>query len=121
MSNTQERQKEVVHTYYSWRGQPLIFVGKSDVPIVTMENYCKWYGIQVVFPDGRVENVHPNVLDELCGNDHFIGDHNYHPELLRRVAKHYGGHADYVSLEASAGRWAMEINEDATYLGRDDD
>lgn len=115
----EEREKQEVHTYYSWRGIPLIYVGKDVTPVVTMENYCKWYGIQVVI-DGRVENVHPNILDELCGDDHFIGDHNYHPELLRRVAKHYGGYVDGISLEAAAGRWAMEIKDDSYYCDRSD-
>lgn len=113
----QEREKTPVHIHYSWRGLPLIYVEKHDVPIVTMENYCKWYGIQVVHPDGKVENVDVDLLDKLCGSDVLMGDHNYHPILLRRVAKHYGGHVDGISLEAAGGRWKAEIED---YVGFDE-
>lgn len=99
------------HTHRSQRNIPLIYIGRHDVPIVTMENYMKWYGIYVVHPNGVVENVAPDVLDELCGDDYFIADHNYHPTLLRRVAKHFNGEVDPVSLEVALGRWKMEIED----------
>lgn len=98
--------------YLSDRGIPLLCQSPStfDKPIVTMENYCKWYGVQILFPDGRVENVDPGVYDEICDrlNACLVGDHNYHPRLLNEIAKLIGGVADDRAIEMTAGRWVCE-------------
>lgn len=80
-------------------------------PTVTMEDYMKWYGVHILHSDGRVESVSPDLLseidDKLGGG--LMGDHNYHPHLLRGIAKHIGGVVDYRAEEAVTGRWVNEI------------
>lgn len=96
------------------RGHALLWSHPGDVPIVTLEAYDKWYDMWVLFPDGHIEKVPTGVLNELMddveGNLRF--DHAFHPKLLLKVAKHYKGEADQLSLEVAAGRWAMEVNEE---------
>ena len=47
--------------YYSDRGIPLLFTDSLiSRPIITVENYLKWYGVHVVFPDGHVEPFENN-------------------------------------------------------------
>lgn len=98
--------------YLSSRGIPLLCQTPSSFgkPIVTMENYCKWYGIDILHPDGRVESADPGLLDEICDEvgHYLMGDHNYHPRLLNELAKKIGGTADYRAIEATGGRWVSE-------------
>lgn len=99
--------------YLSWRGIPLLCQSPSTFgkPIVTLENYCKWYGLEILHPDGRVESVDPGILDECCDRVEgvLMGDHNYHPRLINEVAKHIGGIACHRAVEMAGGRWVAEI------------
>ena len=41
--------------YLSERGHTLVYWSPpSEVPVLTVENYVKWYGLYLVHPDGRV-------------------------------------------------------------------
>lgn len=99
--------------YRSYRGMLLLCQSPSTFgkPIVTMENYVKWYGIQILHPDGRVESADPGLLNELADrcDGTVMGDHNYHPRLLNELAKEIGGEVCWRSLEMTAGRWVAEI------------
>lgn len=98
--------------FQSSRKIPLICQTVGAVPIITMENWPKWYGVEILHPDGKVEDVDPDLLDELCGNLGLMGDHNYHPKLLEMVANNLGGVVDQVSLCVAAGRWKVEIDDE---------
>lgn len=102
--------------YLSNRKFPLIFQGElgSD-PIITMENYCKWYDIYVVFPDGSVKTIDLNKLDiETLGMEKdgasSILDHAFHPMLIQRVAQELCYVIDPVSFETIIGRWELEYH-----------
>jgi hypothetical protein len=99
--------------YVSQRGIPLLCQSPSTFgkPIVTMENYCKWYGVQVLHPDGRVEGADHDDLSRIADRlGHcLMGDHNYHPRLLNEYAKQIGGTADWRAIEMAGGRWVSEI------------
>jgi len=105
--------------FVSDRDLPLLTqeVDPEGRPIVTMENYCKWYGVQILQPDGRVEHVD---YDLLClyadapdaTPPYQMGDHNYRPELLESVAKHLGGVVDPKALAMTRARWAVEIEDE---------
>ena len=103
----------VTKVYRSERGMPSLCQSPSEFgkPIVTLENYCKWYGVYILHPDGRVEGVDPGLLNELAEKvGHcLMGDHNYHPRLLNELAKHISGQADHRAVEVAAGRWWYEI------------
>lgn len=97
--------------YLSGRGIPLLCQSPSSFPIVTLENYCKWYGLEILHPDGRVESVDPDIISECCDRVNFIltVDHNFHPRLINEVAKLIGGEADWRAIEMAGGRWVSEI------------
>lgn len=101
-------------SYVSHRGMLLLCQSPDTTfkkPIVTMENYVKWYGVYILHPDGRVESVDPGVLGQMadrCGGI-VMGDHNYHPRLLNELAKEIGGKVCWRSLEMAGGRWVSEI------------
>jgi hypothetical protein len=97
--------------YLSWRGLPLLYVaeplGKS---VLTLENYTKWYRVQLVMPDGSVQDVESGKILE--ANDkisiHGWMDHLYHPKLLIQLAKDLDAWTDERALEAAGGRWLRE-------------
>ncbi|AAL83113.1 PHIKZ212 [Pseudomonas phage phiKZ] len=97
--------------HYSDRKLPLCFKGVYDIPVVTIENYCKWYGLNIVYPDGCVEWVDTDLLAEIERESKFsvMGDHNYHPILLDKVAEKIGGVACEVARELMTGRWVLEV------------
>jgi hypothetical protein len=86
-------------------GQP------ASVPILTLENYTKWYEIYVITPDGHVEKVDSDVVLAVLGeyNDAQISDHVFHPRLLYRVAQELGGEVEERAVEVAAGRWSIEV------------
>lgn len=98
--------------YVSYRGTPLLAQEPDQYnrPIVTMENYCKWYSVEILHPDGKVESADVGKLEEIqerlgmC----LIIDHCYHPRLLNELAKEIGGLADDLAIEMTTGRWVLE-------------
>lgn len=98
-------------TYFSDRNIPLVYVGPLlDTPIITVENYCKWYSLFAVMPDGKVRKITPEEIEE--ATDDFSNawhiDHNFHPLLLNKLAEMFKGEVCSQSLEMVAGRWVME-------------
>jgi hypothetical protein len=110
-----EEEKEV-RTYVSERGHSLMFVGEPlEVPVITLENYEKWYEIHVVMPDGSVQGVNVKTLQEAENKDFKAMwiDHDFHPRLLYRVAELLDGCVHETAVEVAAGRWAINHWENA--------
>lgn len=105
--------KPKTKVYVSSRGIPLLCQSPSGIgkPIVTMENYCKWYGIDILHPDGSVTHGCPDLMDKIDREfgHKLMGDHNYHPRLLEELAKRIGGIVDWRAVEMAGGRWVSEI------------
>lgn len=99
--------------YVSDRNLPLLCQEPDTFgrPTVTLENYCKWYGIFVLYPDGRVESIDHGLIGEVADRigGSVMGDHNFHPRLLNELAKELKGIACYRSIEVAGGRWVNEI------------
>jgi hypothetical protein len=98
-------------TYFSPRGIPLLYIGEPcEVPVVTLENYTKWYEIFLVMPDGSVQAVPSNIVSNI--DDPKVGllwvGHHFHPRLLYRLADYYNGCTDERAVETAAGRWMIE-------------
>lgn len=109
--------------YMSGRGLPLLYTGVPTKPtgaVLTLENYCKWYGAQIVYPDGTVENVDPVYIDEVAKlfPKALYGDHGYTPEFLYRLAKHLRVELDPVAVDVAGARWLQEqsSNADAAFF-----
>lgn len=100
-----------VRNYTTRRGHQLLYVHKPcDVPVVTLENYTKWYNIYLVMPDGSIQDVPASVVLEVCDKypDARWVDHLYHPRLLYRVAHHLNATTCERSIEVAIGRWILE-------------
>ena len=100
-------------TYRSKRGHPLVFCGVTSAsrPVLTVENYPKWYGFVLVKPDGSVEDVSFGVLQEVAderGVSAYV-DSAPNAELVPELARKMGWHLDSVSYELMVGRWEAEV------------
>lgn len=85
---------------------PLVYYGeKPAVPTLTVENYLKWYDIHVIYPDGRVEIVDHDLLDDAWS------DHNFKPWVCHRIAKQTGFEWHDESLEMIIGRYVTECEQ----------
>jgi hypothetical protein len=100
-----------MNTYYSDRRHPLVFCGVSEeFPVVTVENYVKWYEPWLVLPDGSVRKVtfekmesHAVALDTSA-----MGDHVFNPAVIERMALENGWLVDETSMDMIVGRWVRE-------------
>lgn len=102
--------------YYSERGNALLYAGPTPTkPILTLENYCKWYGVYKVNPDDTVEHVDPEILSEVSKKypDALMGDHNFQPHFLYRLAQYMKVDIDKTAIDVAGARWLQE-QEDMT-------
>jgi len=101
--------------YESKRGIMLLSQSPSDKPILTAENYTKWYDLFVLFPDGSVKGLNDLGIDlfevegMVCGCPH--RDDNFHPEIWRRLCNEKDWYICDMAMEVAAGRWALEYHE----------
>ena len=96
--------------YYSPRGIPLMVTQTKAKPVLCVENYCKWYDLFLVHPDGHVTVVPSEITG--VGFDHgWRVDHNIHPKLLGFLAHQNDWIVCSQSEELVAGRWSIEITE----------
>jgi len=100
--------------YYSNRGLPLVFCEKEipvDTGVVTVENYLKWYTLQVVLKDGTVEELNfPEMEDKPEGEQCFV-DHVPNPRAVEKMAHRLGLYIDPQSLDMMIGRWFFEVED----------
>ena len=98
--------------FVSERGAELFCDGVADRPVITVENYLKWYDLYVIHPEGRVEVLE----DHLSAEDDFIseygesayGDHVFNPRFVLFLARRNGMDVSSGALEALIGRWQLE-------------
>ena len=108
-------------TYSTWnstRRIPIVYCGPAPaVPILTVENYPKWYGFCLVHPDGTVEEIDFGVLcpfAEEKGSNPYV-DHVPNAELVPALAESRGSILDPCSYEMMIGRWESEIASPRKY------
>ena len=93
---------------YSDRGKPLVCQDTCGrpyckTPILTVENYIKWYCLYLIRPSGEVEAVDfPD--DGYC-------DHVPYPAAVERMAAKNGWVVDEQSLEMMIGRYMLEVKQ----------
>lgn len=116
-----ELDKVDYRLYFSDRDLPLIYCGPPQrVPVLTVENYCKWYNLWLVTTDGKVRAYRPS--NELLkkieppGADiglefGFYGDHTFNPALVAKAAEIEDFIMDEMSWEIIIGRWESETKE----------
>lgn len=95
----------------SGRGHPLLAQEPMDKPIVCLENYQKWYSIQLLTPEGDVQEIPYDSLNHLTIADPtWLEDNCIHPKLLHALGKSLNAYVDVLSLEVAAGRWLLSRN-----------
>jgi hypothetical protein len=107
--------------YLSKRGMPLLYDREPwSKPVVTVENYCKWYELYVVHPDWRVEavpfpdeGVEDYRLYDTLGPPYL--DHAPNPRHVARWAARNGYYFDDQAEEMMIGRWEIEYRERKDY------
>lgn len=99
-------------TYYSDRRIPLVFnYLPATCPVLTVENYLKWYSLYAVKPDGTVRVVPYTEYSHL--EDKFGGmlwaDHCLNPAAYEDIAEELNMLTDSNSQDMIAGRWTNDI------------
>lgn len=93
--------------YFTERGNALLApVHNYTSPVIALEDYDKWYSIYVII-NGEVNVIDVDLV--LKYTDGTWCDHCYHPDLLEKLAEHYGGIVDERSSEVAMGRWYFEV------------
>ena len=107
-----------MRTYLSRRGLPLVYAGDpARVPVLTVENYPKWYGLCLVMPDGSVLEVSFGELQDLADAARvspFV-DHVPNATLVPALAEARGWSLDSCSYEMMVGRWECEVVNSRKY------
>ncbi len=95
--------------YDSDRGMPLVYVGEPppERPILTVENYCKWYSLYLVKPGGWVEAV--DMYDAGSSFTAAWHDHVPDPGECERYAELKGYDWDENALDMIYGRYQREV------------
>jgi len=98
--------------YFSERGIPLITQWfEDDVeafnPILTLENYEKWYSMYIIYPNGKVEQVSPSLDDTY---DTWMG-HAVYPSYFHLVAKRLGCTYDNRTFALVCERFVEDVLE----------
>jgi hypothetical protein len=102
--------------HFSKRGMPLVFHGEPPrCGVVTVENYCKWYGLYVVSQEVVTYFAFPDDYAETGETPY--ADHVPNPRTVYRWAKKNGFVVCGESLEMMIGRWEREARDryDSTY------
>lgn len=117
LGQKRNRQNMSYHTHLSEREIPLVYIlGFADKPVITVENYPKWYGLYLVMPNRTIkkwEDIPFQDDNEFVGksNESAYCDHAFNPKYVQFLAEKY----DYIlcdqSLEILIGRWEMEYKE----------
>jgi len=95
------------------RSIPLVYTQPpSDVPVLTVENYVKWYTLFLVHPTGRVEQI-PFPEESPVGSAYC--DHVPNPLACQKLAADNGWVWDENSLDMIWGRWRREAELDPEY------
>lgn len=100
------------HTYYSDRGIPLVYNGRPPrVPVLTVENYLKWYALYAIEPDGTAHPVHYTAYSHLepVFDGVLWADHCLNPAAYDAIADKLKMLTDGNSRDMIAGRWVNDI------------
>lgn len=86
---------------------------KGDPPVLTVENYMKWYEFWLVHYNGRIEPLDFGELQQMAHEMRVSPycDHVPNPDVVVAWAKKMNFHLDPGALEAIIGRWELEYKE----------
>lgn len=95
--------------WQSTRGIPLVYTGDPSPyrPILTIENYPKWYTLFAITTESEVKEV---TFDEISfGDEPTFTDHCFNPAAVDALVREKNYEIDETSFELIVGRWMIEI------------
>lgn len=101
-------------TYYSDRGYVLVYhMEPRDKPVLTVEQYCKWYTPYLVMMDGsvRAADIHNLELYVNDGSAWGGSTHVWNPDAIAALADEEVWYVCDASFEMIIGRWMREYME----------
>ena len=87
----------------------LILGQPSDRPVISVELDPTWYCLQIIHPDGQVEQVPFPTVDGQTPS--YVG-HVPNPRAVEAWAEEQGYDIDILSYELMIGRWTIEVKEE---------
>lgn len=101
-------EADEVRVHLSARGLPLVWMRPPcpDRTIVTVENYVKWYGLQLIHSDGTIEEI---PFPSGSSSETAYVDHVPNPVAVARFASESDNVLDEQAIEMIAGRWQSEV------------
>ena len=92
-------------------GHPLVYQGEPwTSPIITVENYIKWYTLYMVMPDGEIRSLcYTGLVLPEGSQESLFCDHVPNPKAVAYTAMKNNMYVDEVSFEAIVGRWLIEV------------
>lgn len=95
--------------FRSDRDIPLITQDVGSKPMLTVENYIKWYELYVITPDGEVKDVYETSSEEIR-NLIIDGwrDHCIDPQIFHKVATKLGATYDIATFESVCRRYQTD-------------
>lgn len=99
-----------METYVSERNISLVYSGpRPQYPIITVENYLKWYDVYLVHPSGEVSKIDLYLVERRLGGETVWADHVPNPKAINETARFFGWDIDPISYELIVGRWVTTI------------
>lgn len=85
----------------------------GSLPVLTVELYCKWYSLHLVWPTRIVERIDFGRLEPAAAslNCSPFCDHCPNPAAVRTLALAEGWHLDELAEELIVGRWHIEVGD----------
>jgi hypothetical protein len=96
------------------RNIPLVYQFNEDIsePVLTVENYTKWYDLYLVNHDRSVNKVGFDALHNFTPKDESpYSDHVPNPKAVKCYADKYSYHLDEQSFEMMTGRWVIDCDK----------
>lgn len=93
------------------RNIPLVYQFNENIsePVLTVENYTKWYDLYLVNRDRSINKVEYDALHEFAPrNESPYQDHVPNPKAVKCYANNYNYLIDEQSYEMMVGRWVIE-------------
>jgi hypothetical protein len=97
-------------------GHPLVYQGEPwTSPIITVENYLKWYTLYLIMPDGEIRPflytglILPPESSKFGSLGSTFIDHVPNPAAVVYTAEKNKMFVDPLSFEAIVGRWFIEV------------
>lgn len=100
--------------FRSERDLPLVTQEVDNKPMITVENYFKWYDLYLIHTDGTVQTVNVDTNKEVADiMRYYWRDHYIEPNGFKKIAEKLGAVYDTASFESVCRRYELESLPDS--------